>query len=86
MPSLRRTSSFRIEASSGVTQMTGSFVLFRDDLARRERLFAHPVEIIQADTADEVIPALYRIEDARAAGHWCAGYLSYEAGYALNRN
>ncbi|GAA6150228.1 aminodeoxychorismate synthase component I [Pseudooceanicola nitratireducens] len=49
----------------------------------RERLFSHPVGIIRADSLDDVIPALDRIEEAHHSGYWCAGYLSYEAGYAL---
>jgi para-aminobenzoate synthetase component 1 len=40
-------------------------------------------EIIVAQAPSEVAPALARLDAARAAGAWVAGYLSYEAGYAL---
>lgn len=46
-------------------------------------LFANPHARIVARTADEVVPALAAADAARAAGAWVAGYLSYEAGYAL---
>lgn len=58
-------------------------ILFRNDLAGRELHFSQPCEIIRADTAEEVAIALARIERAQASGKWCAGYLSYEAGFAL---
>jgi para-aminobenzoate synthetase component I len=32
---------------------------------------------------EEVVPALAALDAARANGHWVAGYLAYEAGYAL---
>ncbi|OHC44672.1 MAG: aminodeoxychorismate synthase, component I [Rhodobacteraceae bacterium GWE1_64_9] len=46
-------------------------------------LFRRPRDLILARTADELRPALARLDAAREAGHWVAGYLSYEAGYAL---
>ena len=46
-------------------------------------LFADPLRLITARRADEVGPALAAADAARDAGHWVAGYLSYEAGYAL---
>lgn len=49
----------------------------------RPVLFAAPREVIVAETAADVAPALARLDAARAAGAWVAGYLSYEAGYAL---
>ncbi len=57
------------------------FALFRDDPASRSLVFDRPKEIVMARTAAEVLPALRRLEDARLAGHWLAGYISYEAGY-----
>lgn len=66
--------------------MTGPFepyILLRDDIASKEMMFAKPCDIICADDAEDVIDALAQIESARASGKWCAGYLSYEAGYAL---
>ncbi|MGR3590684.1 MAG: aminodeoxychorismate synthase component I [Limimaricola soesokkakensis] len=56
----------------------------RDDLAGTELQFAAPRELIRADHTDEVPCALDRMERARSAGGWCAGYVSYEAGYALD--
>ncbi|MGE0855290.1 MAG: aminodeoxychorismate synthase component I [Hyphomicrobiaceae bacterium] len=46
-------------------------------------LFQEPVEVIRADRPEDVADALNRIEDARAAGHHLAGFLSYELGYVL---
>lgn len=57
------------------------YALFRDDRAGKTRLFHEPKEIIRAHTADEVLTALRRLEEARRAGHWLAGYISYEAGH-----
>ena len=46
-------------------------------------LFQHPREVIVAARPSEVARALARAEAARAAGAWVAGYVAYEAGYAL---
>jgi para-aminobenzoate synthetase component I len=46
-------------------------------------LFAAPREVIVAWRRSEVSAALERAEAARAAGAWLAGYVAYEAGYAL---
>lgn len=46
-------------------------------------LFAQPREVISAIRPAEVTRALARAERARAAGAWVAGYVAYEAGYAL---
>lgn len=46
-------------------------------------LFADPRLVITARTAAELRPALAQAEAARAAGAWLAGYVAYEAGYAL---
>ena len=45
--------------------------------------FQHPREVILAWRPSEVVDALGRAEAARAAGAWVAGYVAYEAGYAL---
>ena len=57
---------------------------FRDDFSGREVAFHSPREIITAWEPDDFLPALARIEKARHAGLWLAGYLSYEAGYLLD--
>jgi para-aminobenzoate synthetase component 1 len=46
-------------------------------------LFAAPREVVLATTGAEVRAALARAEAARSAGAWVAGYVAYEAGYAL---
>lgn len=46
-------------------------------------LFDAPCEVIAAHTHKEVAPALARAEALRAQGAWLAGYVAYEAGYAL---
>ncbi len=56
------------------------FILFRDDFARREMLFAQPQELLLAETLVELEAVFEKIEAARAAGKWLAGYFSYEAG------
>ncbi len=45
--------------------------------------FAAPLDVIRAERPEEVRPALAALDAARAAGHWVAGYASYELGYAL---
>lgn len=46
-------------------------------------LFDAPREVIAAHAPGEVACALARAEAARAGGAWIAGYVAYEAGYAL---
>jgi len=48
------------------------------------RLYRDPVEIVRADTLAAVQPALDRIADARDDGLHVAGYMAYEAGFALD--
>jgi para-aminobenzoate synthetase component I len=55
-------------------------ILFRDDLARRETLFDRPEELLTAESLDELETVFGKMEAARAAGKWLAGYFSYEAG------
>ncbi len=45
--------------------------------------FDAPVSLIQAFEADEVADAFDEIAAAQSAGHWIAGFASYELGYAL---
>lgn len=58
-------------------------ILFRDDKAGRDVLFAAPSSIIRADTPDTFEAAWKAMQRAHEAGKWLAGYLSYEAGYLL---
>ena len=46
-------------------------------------LFRNPVETITASTAAELEDLLQRIDSAVAKGLYAAGYMGYEAGYAL---
>ncbi|WP_180898446.1 aminodeoxychorismate synthase component I [Martelella soudanensis] len=58
--------------------------IFSDDLSGRMLTFRAPGDVIIAETAGEVIPALRRMEALRASGHFLAGYMSYEAGFLLD--
>jgi para-aminobenzoate synthetase component I len=57
------------------------FALFRDDRAGKTLVFSHPREIVIARKAKDILPALERLERARADGSWLAGYISYEVGH-----
>ena len=46
-------------------------------------LFADPHETLRADALDEVAPLLAALDDALARGRHVAGWLAYEAAYAL---
>ncbi|MGZ5920081.1 MAG: aminodeoxychorismate synthase component I, partial [Hyphomicrobium sp.] len=46
-------------------------------------LFADPVEIVYAETPEEVPAALARIEAAVKSGLHAAGFFAYELGYVL---
>jgi para-aminobenzoate synthetase/4-amino-4-deoxychorismate lyase len=55
----------------------------RDSGASGALLFTHPREALAARTAEEVGPLLDALDRVRAEGRWAAGFLAYEAGYAL---
>ncbi|MFL0693258.1 MAG: aminodeoxychorismate synthase component I [Agrobacterium tumefaciens] len=59
------------------------YALFRDDRAGTSLVFAEPETLVVARTADEVEPALAKLEAHRKSGKWLAGYLSYEAGFVF---
>lgn len=61
--------------------LNAPYVLFRDDTTGTVTLFTEPEDIIVADKADEFLPALARMQEARDAGKYLAGYMSYEAGH-----
>jgi para-aminobenzoate synthetase / 4-amino-4-deoxychorismate lyase len=66
--------------------MPTPFILLDDargDGAAPARLYRAPSETVVARTGEEVVPALERLRDLSQAGHELAGYLSYEAGLAL---
>lgn len=58
-------------------------ILIEDGPGGAPALFAEPDAVVVAWRTDEVAPALARLDAARAQGRWVAGYLAYEAGYAL---
>lgn len=45
--------------------------------------FRTPLRLIEAHAATDVPDVLAQLDAAQAAGHWLAGYCSYELGYAL---
>ena len=49
-------------------------------------LFKGVERVIEATSPEEVIPAFHEVEQAVAAGFHAAGFVSYEAGSALNRD
>jgi aminodeoxychorismate synthase component I len=62
------------------------FLLFDDAREGGEasaRLYADPAEIVETRDPAMVRPLLARLRQAQAAGLHAAGFLSYEAGYAL---
>ncbi len=66
--------------------MNVPFILLDDarpEGASDARLYRAPVECIVARRADQVAPALARIEALAAKGFDLAGHIAYEAGYAL---
>ncbi|NBE07942.1 aminodeoxychorismate synthase component I [Paragemmobacter ruber] len=58
-------------------------ILFEHGPGGVPALFDGAREVIVARRADQVRPALARADRARGAGGWLAGYVAYEAGYAL---
>jgi para-aminobenzoate synthetase component 1 len=58
-------------------------ILIENGTEGRAVQFDAPREIVVARAADEVVPALARLDAARAAGLWVAGVMGYEAGLAL---
>ena len=65
--------------------MTSPFILFDDARAGGApgRLYEAPVREIAAHSVDEVGPALAALREAVAGGKHAAGWISYDAGYAL---
>ena len=58
-------------------------ILLEHGPGARPVAFREPHAVVAAWTPEEVAPALAQLAEARATGRWVAGYLSYEAGYAL---
>ena len=47
------------------------------------QLFERPLKIIQTKRLSELAACFEQMEKASASGHYLAGWLSYEAGYAF---
>lgn len=58
-------------------------ILLEDGPGGQAALFDSPSEVLAVWQPQDLAPALARLEAARAGGAYVAGYLSYEAGYAL---
>lgn len=63
--------------------MDDQFILFRNDFTGETLCFAGACAVVTAWTQDDVVPALDRLQQAARDGLWCAGYITYEAGIAL---
>ena len=46
--------------------------------------FAEPRKVLMSHRADEVMPILDEVYALALAGHWCVGYLRYEAASAFD--
>ncbi len=66
--------------------MSEPFLLFDDARpgAPLSRLYRAPSQMIEALEMDEVLPALAALQEAVGAGAHAAGFMAYEAGYALH--
>jgi para-aminobenzoate synthetase component 1 len=58
-------------------------ILLQDGPGGRPALYEQPERLIFAETPGEVAPALDALDVALAEGRHVAGFMSYEAGYAL---
>ncbi len=48
------------------------------------QLFEHPVQILQANSPEEVPPLFRKVEELTDAGRYAAGFIAYEAGGAFD--
>ncbi|HVF82575.1 MAG TPA: chorismate-binding protein [Sphingomicrobium sp.] len=66
--------------------MSDPFLLFDDARAGAPpaRLYHSPTRVIVAERLDEVLPALAALQLAVRCGAHAAGFMAYEAGYALD--
>lgn len=58
----------------------------RFDFNGNPKIFTQPIKIITTSQIEEVSHCLHLAENALQAGYYVAGYVSYEAIYALNRS
>jgi len=59
------------------------YILLDDQISHELRYYAAPIDIVQAQSVDEVADALKKLKDYHAKGYYLAGYLSYDLGFAL---
>lgn len=57
---------------------------FNDGSCTKDTVFSNPERIIQADSIQNVLPALHEVERAVKSGFYAAGYISYEAAPAFD--
>ena len=62
---------------------TTGIILLEHGPGEQPTAFTAPRAVVVARHADDVAPALARLDAARAAGQWIAGWIGYEAGLAL---
>jgi para-aminobenzoate synthetase component 1 len=67
----------------GTTMGTAAVILLEHGPTGMPAVFSDPEAVIIAERAAEVGPALAAAERARRNGAWVAGYVAYEAGFAL---
>jgi para-aminobenzoate synthetase/4-amino-4-deoxychorismate lyase len=60
-------------------------IVLDDPQCGGERIYGGPVDVVRADTAEEVGTVLARLDAALAVGRHAAGYFAYELGYVLER-
>ena len=74
---------------SDTLQHTQPFILFENTLPAHAGdpawLFTNPLKEIIATDQASLLSALAEIDDTRKQGYYLAGYISYEAGYALSK-
>ncbi len=59
------------------------YILLDDQLTHQQRFYTNPVDIITAETPDEVKSAFEKLTEFHEKGFHLAGYLSYELGLVL---
>ena len=67
----------------GLEERERRVILVEHGPGEKPALFRQPRGLVVAEAPGEVLPALERAEAARRAGAWVAGWVGYEAGYAL---
>ncbi|MBS0251423.1 MAG: aminodeoxychorismate synthase, component I, partial [Proteobacteria bacterium] len=74
-----------LDASIRSPALAEGFVLLDNStsLDAISELFERPIEIIRADAADDVAPALAALQAGLGRGLHAAGFFSYELGYLL---